>query len=352
MTAHAGFHLNPDYVPRLTPDYYEDVDPGTVWQPDVYRLLRDLARIRGCREVVDVGCGRAGKLVSLHPEFSIVGIDVGSNLEHCRETYPWGRWIDANLEPSRLVTDLASQLPSTASGSSGRAIVCADVIEHLVDPSGLLESLSRLLKTAEFALVSTPERDLARGVGHNGPPPNPAHVREWSLRELRALLEGRGMTVAFAGLTATSSRTFEAKTGLVLAVRQDSPASEHHDLAACCQALLRTYAGERYWRATDHPVTGAASPPEAAVGTMVLSGWTAERVPAIPMVSIVPHFKGGGPVPSKALDSVFSQTWTDSGTSHSGILHAARTRARGDGRRARSRSHVQAIGIERRLDHP
>lgn len=308
VSAAQRYHLKPGYVSREVPAYYEDYSPDKVWQPDVYRLLRDLARSQRCTEIIDVGCGRAGKLAPLASEFAIVGIDFGSNLEFCRTAYPWGQWVDADLERPRV------SLPTGA--SARRAIVCADVIEHLVDPTGLLEMMSQLLSTATFALISTPERDLMRGTDDCGPPQNPAHVREWNLRELHALLESHGLTVAFLGLTASSSDTFDPRTSLALVVPTGTRAAQRHAIAAQCQALLRTYAAERRWIETREAPDGSADTAETLTGATVLPGLDLHE-PETPFgsttssVSIVVPVADGSALPEPALRGVLSQTWTD-----------------------------------------
>jgi glycosyltransferase involved in cell wall biosynthesis len=90
------------------------------------------------------------------------------------------------------------------------------VIEHVVDPAGLLTALRRLAKRAVAVLVSTPERVLVRGAEDLGPPANSAHVREWSLRELVALLGAAGLSPTFKGLTANNSRDRMKRTSLAI----------------------------------------------------------------------------------------------------------------------------------------
>lgn len=232
------FHLRRGYQERATPAYFPDVDEGVVWQPDVYRLLSDLAEELDCRQVVDLGCGRARKLAALHPAFDIVGVDMGSNLEHCREQFSFGRWLEADFERPVLL--------SKASGaSSASAIVCSDVIEHLADPAGLLATMRDLLEHAPFAIVTTPERELTHGVEHNGPPPNPAHVREWSASELASYVASAGLDVAYVGLTASHSVTYEPQTTLLLLTGTQVTAADRERLVTACRARLTAYANER-----------------------------------------------------------------------------------------------------------
>lgn len=203
------------YVSRGAPEYFDDAhraDADIVHQPDVYAAAAALARRTGATHIVDVGCGAAEKLLALGPEFHLVGVDFGENLEHCRHAHPqhtWLRW-DIEREP----------LPDVPVALLRRAVVvCADVVEHLVDPAGLLGGLRRLADHAQAIVLSTPDRERVRGLRHLGPPPNPSHVREWTLRELVAVLEASGLAPAFAGHTANNDRQRLKRTSIAVVDR-------------------------------------------------------------------------------------------------------------------------------------
>ena len=70
-------------------------------------------------------------------------------------------------------------------------------------------------------LLSTPERDLARGSGDRGPPSNPHHIREWTIGELRALLLHFGFEIPFLGLTANNSVDREMSTIIAILTSRD-----------------------------------------------------------------------------------------------------------------------------------
>jgi len=206
------------YQARAKPEYFTDSvteRSGCVWQPDVYPLAGILARRLHCHQVIDIGCGRAEKLAGLHPEFQLTGVDYGENIRFCRDHHNFGQWIEADLEKPLNLT-----LPAHLLSQS--LIVCSDVIEHLVNPTALLRSLRRLLEIAPAILLSTPERELVRGKDHLGPPPNQAHVREWSLNELQSLLKQHGCPLNFIGLTRSNTRTNEAKTILAVLTRESA----------------------------------------------------------------------------------------------------------------------------------
>ena len=71
-------------------------------------------------------------------------------------------------------------------------------------------------------LISTPERDLTQGLWHHGPPPNVAHVREWNIRELGALLRRAGFEHGSLGLT--RSNTVRNVAFTILAAYVSDPA--------------------------------------------------------------------------------------------------------------------------------
>ena len=148
-----NFCIKASYQARTFAQYYADEESSNViWQPDVYPLAAFLARRYGCTHIIDVGCGHARKLAALHPEFNIIGVDYGGNLEFCRAQYPYAQWIEADFETCQ-------ELPIDPAILARAIVINSDVIEHLVDPSALLGLLKTLSTHAKAALISTPERD-------------------------------------------------------------------------------------------------------------------------------------------------------------------------------------------------
>lgn len=222
----ANFCIKPGYISRTSAIYFDDqplADSAIIHQPDVYELAYRLAQSFGADVIVDVGCGVARKLMAL-PEINKIGIDYGSNLEYCRRSYPDSIWIEADLEaidPGLIDCTLAQNA----------IVVCADVVEHLVDPTSLLALIKRFSVHACAVLITTPERDLVRGGDHFGPPVNPSHVREWNRSEFSQFLEVNGIAPTFVGLTINNNKALEKKTILAIVdrasdwLRVDAPAS-------------------------------------------------------------------------------------------------------------------------------
>ncbi len=214
------FALPATYRARPVPQYYVDSaegDQGVTWQPDVYPLAAELARSLGCNTIVDIGCGHARKLSQLHPEFELLGVDFGPNIEHCRRSYSFGNWLESNLESGVL-------LPIPDRVLARAVIVCSDVVEHTTDPRPLLATLRDLLKQAPVAVISTPDRVRTHGPAHMGPPPNTAHTREWELSEFKALLQSEGFNLASTTLTRSNDRDNQAATILAVVVNPQHPA--------------------------------------------------------------------------------------------------------------------------------
>ena len=167
------------------------------YQPDVYQRTAEIARRVGAHRIIDIGCGDGEKLVALHPEFDVMGIDYRENLAQCRNNHDAGTWLEHDIE---------SDDPLPVEDFHGAVVVCADVIEHLVRPERLLAKVRAALSTCSAVVMSTPERNLRRGVHHAGPPPNLAHVREWSITEFRALLAAEGF-IGSVSLTRSNDRS-------------------------------------------------------------------------------------------------------------------------------------------------
>ncbi|MFF5334124.1 class I SAM-dependent methyltransferase [Streptomyces sp. NPDC013181] len=193
-------HLDPDqyflprgYTQRPAPEYFVDAeDDGVLWQPDVYPYAARIADETGSGTIIDLGCGRGGKLALLHaerPDRQYVGVDVGVNITWCQDNLPFGRWIEADLETSRA-------LPLSAETVRDSVVVCSDVLEHLVRPEVATDLIAGLLRDgARAAVLSTPARELRAGAADPGPPRNTSHVREWASEEFCAFVRSRGLEI-------------------------------------------------------------------------------------------------------------------------------------------------------------
>lgn len=182
------FQLPAGYEERLLPADYDDFAvPESTAQAAVYRLALLRARELGVKVVVDLGCGAARKSLPWRHEFKLVLVDRVPIARRLQEELLGDTQVyvqEQNLE-RRFLLPVSNAL-----------IVCADVIEHLVDPEPLLESVREMLERgyAKRAIFSTPCRACA-SLEEKGPPRNPCHVREWRHQEFFWLLEHAGLSV-------------------------------------------------------------------------------------------------------------------------------------------------------------
>ena len=192
-----NFGINKNYVINELNVTNDLVTEGKYWNANRIRMARSyqypvytkaakLIREKGAQSIIDVGCGVGIKLVRLNklfPQLDIVGIDQPHPIEFCKTHHRFGRWISDDLEASNLSSDVKGDL-----------IICSDVIEHLVNPTLLLDYLKNLMNDQSILILSTPERVLLHGadIMHS---PNKHHIREWRASELKSYIEAQGFEI-------------------------------------------------------------------------------------------------------------------------------------------------------------
>jgi SAM-dependent methyltransferase len=194
-TSQDNHFIRSDYQPRSAAQTFVE-DASGYWNADriaasgryqyhVYAAFADAIRRRGgAGSVADVGCGYPTKLAELIRPLTrhLTVFDQPSMAELVRSRFPMLEFVPIDLEtpgepPARF-----------------DYVVCADVIEHLLDPDPLLDFLFRLARPEGLVYLSTPERDVMRGPDCLSSP-NPEHVREWTATEFHSYLESRGVRV-------------------------------------------------------------------------------------------------------------------------------------------------------------
>lgn len=165
----SNYCIRESYRSRDRENHWDDTHLKDEWQREVYLMAAAVMATNGYKTVYDVGCGSAWKLVNYLGHYHTVGWDVPKTVEWLRKTYPGRVWREA---------------PETEVMPPGDLVICADVIEHVLDPDALLAFIKSL--GTRHAIISTPDRD-AYERGHpnppNGPPYHLPHVREWNFAE-------------------------------------------------------------------------------------------------------------------------------------------------------------------------
>lgn len=190
------YGIKPDYQPNLTSQGYAAPDAPDYWTPDrialsagyqydVYKFAAELMQGPGVASVLDVGSGPPMKLKLLLPArpLALHLVDQAQSAPLAARLLPAATFTAANLETVDL--DLGRRFD---------LVICADVIEHLLDPDPCLRFIRRHLSPAGVLLISTPERDILRGRECRSCP-HPMHVREWNRAEFADFLQSRGWRI-------------------------------------------------------------------------------------------------------------------------------------------------------------
>lgn len=177
----ANFRLKlPFYYRRQIPLHFDDSKLTDEYQNEVYEKAYQLAIENQYKDILDVGCGSAFKLLKYFEEFNTTGIETEPCFSELVNKYPNRKWLLAkNPEKSIGINHLKADL-----------VICSDVIEHFNDPIYLL----RYLKNIDFKtlIISTPDRAVFLKIKKAtaiGPPWNPCHAQEWTANEFRRLLK-------------------------------------------------------------------------------------------------------------------------------------------------------------------
>ena len=170
------FHLPDDYRDQPVLRWSGRGRSGRTWQFHVYERAIALCATHHLHTVLDVGCGDGDK--------SFLFREVGLRLIGLIE--PGGQIPDRRKGRFTAIHENELAQPGWADSvvvPEDTLIICADVIEHLQNPDILLAGIASLNRRA---VLSTPDRAHLYPVGHNGPPLNTQHVREWTAAEFHA----------------------------------------------------------------------------------------------------------------------------------------------------------------------
>lgn len=176
------------------------------FQYHVYAYAARLARRHALRSLLDVGCGPGVKLGRFFGQrstcmtgiTSITGIDQPATRPLLAQHCPHVSFIAADLDNESDVTTQLAVRAQHKSNSHHAApfdlVICADVLEHLTNPCGVMRAIRNITTISSLILLSTPDRDRERGRScrHS---PKPEHVREWASVEFTAYARSHGLAV-------------------------------------------------------------------------------------------------------------------------------------------------------------
>lgn len=156
--------------------FVPDQDQGRLIEVEHVSRYRWAAQLARDRRVLDAGCGTAygARLLAEGGARQVLGLDIAQSvLEAVGPSMPEAVRLQAGDLRRLELDDDAFEL-----------VVCFEVLEHLDDPSAVLDELVRVLAPDGLLLVSSPNRDVYQ-------PGNPHHVHEFTPRELESELASR-----------------------------------------------------------------------------------------------------------------------------------------------------------------
>lgn len=163
--------LPKNYNSRKDNQYFDDTPYKDEFQDDVYQEAKKLVIDNNYNNILDIGTGSGYKLIKYFNEYNTIGVDLAPTILFLMKTYPNKTWCELSLVDKNIDFDL---------------IICSDVIEHINDLNSFLLNLNTF--NFKKIIFSTPDKFNMYQSEHLGPPSNPAHVREWTMKELNNYL--------------------------------------------------------------------------------------------------------------------------------------------------------------------
>lgn len=164
------------------------INASLIFQYHVYEYAAKMFEEKGLKSVVDVGSGPGIKTVNFFKNIAdkVTLIDQPTTGNKIFKDQSNVQFFGLNLE--KVSAEKVEEI------GKHDMVICADVIEHLENPTVLLDFMKSIANKDTIIIISTPERNNRRGVD-NMRSPNKEHVREWSLKEFSDYLKSEGFTV-------------------------------------------------------------------------------------------------------------------------------------------------------------
>lgn len=170
-----NYFMKPEYIARTVYKPDDHTHGGVDFcQEEVYQAAFNLALECSAKIIGEIGAGSGAKLIRYFNHLETIGFEIEPNFTFLKSTYPNRDWRYGDLSSTK-------NLPFFD------IVICADVIEHFVDPDQLLNWLRHL--DFKYLVISTPDKNklplyqTPATQSQTGPPINPHHVREWGFEE-------------------------------------------------------------------------------------------------------------------------------------------------------------------------
>lgn len=172
------FSVN-EFVASTSPmrTHYGSTNPieRWIWHGKLAAMKDILGRIR-YSDVLDIGCGDGGLLGTIDPTTNYTGIDISpTQLAYFKSILPtFNKHLPGKVS---LTLGDATRLPFKQ--SSFDLVLACDVLEHVLDPTTVLNEIRRVLKPDGYSLFSIPNEpvwQVLRVLSGRWPPRSPDHL--------------------------------------------------------------------------------------------------------------------------------------------------------------------------------
>lgn len=171
------YNIISNYNINSNPKHYNAIGSTDEGQNEVYMFAKKLSDEKQFNKIIDLGCGSGFKLIKYFNDKDTIGIETEPCLSFLKTNHPNKKWLNSGESEKSFIEykDFCDIL------------ICADVIEHILNPDDLIENIKQY--NFKYLIISTPDRAILKtmkGYGNKswfGPPINKSHVREWAFEE-------------------------------------------------------------------------------------------------------------------------------------------------------------------------
>jgi GT2 family glycosyltransferase len=179
----------------------------TAYNPDVYPFAAYLGQRFGCKYIISIGCSNPERIAELYPQFEVIGIDSGKDLEVCRNRYGFGTWMEWNF-------DQPGCIPLEKDVLAHAIIVCDSITERFKEPSFLFKGLKGWLDYAPICVLTAYGEDSS---------------------DLGRVLRSQGLNPLFTGSTVSDNRSYQKRT-VVAIIEKNASAKDSPDMTITAKA--------------------------------------------------------------------------------------------------------------------
>ena len=155
---------------------------------DIKKLIDKSAKKKGVLSILDVGGRKSPYTIGLPADITLLDVPQEEGTRHDLNLGFTDSILKTIQDKRSNIKDLLIQdmTKSTLADHSYDAVICVEVIEHVVEDAIFVENISKVITKGGWAYFTTPNGDYIK---NEGPGKNPDHVRHYTREGLKNLLE-------------------------------------------------------------------------------------------------------------------------------------------------------------------